>query len=166
MQKMRLRGAVALAALALGACGQNHQAQVARGKYLVTVMGCSDCHTPGGFTPKPDMSRYLGGSDIEFEMTGIGVFTPPNLTPDKATGLGNWTEDQIVTAITTGVIPSGRILAPAMPWQDFAHLSKDDARDIAAYLETLQPVSHAIPPPGAPKPAAPGVLFTVAQRPA
>ena len=165
MQKIRWLSAVALAALALSGC-VDRQAQIARGKYLVSVIGCADCHTPGGSTGKPDLSRFMGGGDAQIEVTGIGVFTPPNLTPDKATGLGKWSEDQIVTAMTTGVIPDGRILSPAMPWQDFAHLTKDDAHAIAAYLKSLQPVSRATPPPGAPKPAAPGVLFTESQRPA
>lgn len=48
-------------------------AQVARGKYLVSVIGCTDCHTPGGLTPKPDMARYLGGSDIAFSVPGMGA---------------------------------------------------------------------------------------------
>jgi mono/diheme cytochrome c family protein len=151
--------------LAAASCGPDRSAQIARGRYLVSVIGCSDCHTPGAFSPKPDMSRYLAGSDVAFSMTGVGVFTPPNLTPDKATGLGGWSEKQIVTAITTGVIPSGRILAPIMPWSDFAHLSPQDAAAIAAYLKSLPPIPSATPAPGAPQPNPAGVVFTVAKRP-
>src|SRR6185437_6902396 len=132
--------------------------QVERGKYLVAVTGCSDCHTPGGFTSKPDMSRFLGGSDADFNLAGLGVFTPPNLTPDKATGLGDWTEAQIVTAITTGVRPDGRVLAPAMPWPDFAHLSKSDAAAIAAYLKSIPAVSHRTPAPRGPQPCVGGAI--------
>ena len=66
--------------------------EIARGKYLVTVGSCTDCHTPGSFFGKPDMSKYLGGSDVGFAIPHLGVFVGPNLTPDKATGLGNWTD--------------------------------------------------------------------------
>src|SRR5579863_7723486 len=60
--------------------------QVDRGKYLVTIGGCSDCHTPGSFLGHPDMSRYLGGSDVGFGIPGVGVAVGRNLTPDKETG--------------------------------------------------------------------------------
>jgi mono/diheme cytochrome c family protein len=78
-------------------------------------LGCGDCHTPGYFLGKPDMARNLGGSDVGFAIPGLGVFVPPNLTPDKETGLGNRTAKQIVTAVTTGKTPDGRMLAPIMP---------------------------------------------------
>lgn len=149
----------------LAACAPQAPSQVERGKYLVSVIGCSDCHTPGGMTPKPDMARFLGGSDTDFQLTGLGVFTPPNLTPDKATGLGGWTSAQIVTAITTGARPDGRVLAPAMPWADFASLSKSDAEAIAAYLQSLPPVSHKVPAPRGPKPCIDGALQCLVQRP-
>src|SRR6188472_2207159 len=80
-------------------------AQVDRGKYLVTLAGCMDCHTPGYFFGKPDMARFLGGSEVGFEIPGLGVFHGPNLTPDKETGLGNWTTDQIIKAMQQGVRP-------------------------------------------------------------
>jgi hypothetical protein len=96
------------------------------------------------------MTRYLGGSDVGFALPGAGVFVGPNLTPDKGTGLGAWTEQQIVTAFTTGVRPDGRILAPIMPWRDLAHLSKADALAIAAYLKTLPPFSHQVAGPFGP----------------
>jgi mono/diheme cytochrome c family protein len=84
------------------------QSQVERGKYLVTLGSCTDCHTPGYFFGKPDMARYLGGSEVGFEIPGLGVFHGPNLTPDSETGLGNWTISQIVTAVQTGKRPDGR----------------------------------------------------------
>ena len=74
------------------------QSQVERGKYLVTLGSCTDCHTPGYFFGKPDLARYLGGSEVGFEIPGLGVFHGPNLTPGSETGLGNWTIAQIVTA--------------------------------------------------------------------
>ena len=95
------------------------QAQAERGKYLVAIAGCNDCHTPGYFFGKPDMNRYLGGSEVGFEIPGLGVFHGPNLTPDPETGLGNWSVGQIVTALQTGKRPDGRELAPIMPWRAF-----------------------------------------------
>jgi len=123
---------------------------VERGKYLVTFGGCNDCHTPGYFFGKPDMNRYLGGSDVGFAIPGLGVFVGPNLTPDKQTGLGNWTRQQIVTAFTTGKLPSGRILAPVMPWRAYSQLSEEDAQAIAVYLQSLKPVDHQVPGPFGP----------------
>lgn len=120
---------------------------VARGKYLVTVISCGDCHTPGHLLGKPDLARALSGSDVGFEIPGLGVFHGSNLTPDKETGIGNWTEEQIVTAIRTGKRPDGRMLAPAMPWMSFAALSDEDARAIAVYLKSLPPVANKVAGP-------------------
>ncbi len=152
----RLRGygiAAAGIGLALGLAAGSAAAadsQVQRGKYLVTFGSCTDCHTPGSFFGKPDMKRFLGGSDVGFAIPGLGVFVAPNLTPDKQTGLGNWTEQQIVTAFTTGKTPDGRILAPIMPWHAYANLTKSDALAIAAYLKSLPPVSHQVGGPYGP----------------
>jgi mono/diheme cytochrome c family protein len=121
--------------------------QIARGKYLVTFGGCNDCHTPGYFFGKPDMSRFLGGSDVGFEIPGEGVFVGPNITPDKKTGIGSWSREQIVKAITGGERPDGRILAPIMPWHAFATFTADDAMAIAVFLQSLKPVSSQTPGP-------------------
>jgi mono/diheme cytochrome c family protein len=120
---------------------------VARGKYLVSVAGCNDCHTPGYFFGKPDSSRYLGGSEVGFEIPGLGIFHGPNLTPDKETGLGSWSNDQIVTALTTGKRPDGRELAGVMPWRAFANFTRDDLNSIVAYLRTLPPVHNKVAGP-------------------
>ena len=124
--------------------------QVERGKYLVTLAGCNDCHTSGALHGPPDVQKVLGGSDVGFAVPGQGVFVGRNLTPDRETGLGNWTTEQIVTAFTKGVRPDGRVLAPAMPWMSFSHLTTDDALAIAAYLKSLPAVSHAVPGPFGP----------------
>jgi mono/diheme cytochrome c family protein len=122
-----------------------------RGKYLVNLGGCLDCHTPGYFLGKPDMARYLGGSEVGFEIPELGVFYAPNLTPDKETGLGAWTDAQIATALTTGARPDGRMLAPIMPWRAFADLTKEDVNAIIAFLRTLPPVKNKVPGPFGPK---------------
>lgn len=131
-----------------------------RGQYLVTIMGCTDCHTPGHFLGKPDMARFLGGSDVGFEIPGLGIFHGPNLTPDP-TGLGSWTEDQIATAIRSGVRPDGRQLSPAMPWMGYAALTDEDALAIAAYLKTLPPVANEVPGPFAPGEPSGGFVMKV-----
>jgi mono/diheme cytochrome c family protein len=150
-----IRSAVCLgfaAALFFIAGGQANadDKQVARGKYLATVGGCTDCHTPGHFLGKEDATRYLGGSDVGFEIPGLGVFVGPNLTPDKATGLGNWSAKQIVTALKTGNRPDGRQLVPIMPYMNLSVLTNSDAYAIAAFLKSLPPVSHKVAGPFGP----------------
>ena len=138
--------AIAAAYAAMQAIGAE-SAQLERGKYLVQLAGCTDCHTPGHLLGKPDMSRFLGGSDVGFQVPDLGVFVGPNLTPDNETGLGGWTKDQIRTAIQTGVRPDGRILVPIMPWRAYASLTKSDAAAIVDYLKTLPPVHHEVAGP-------------------
>ena len=133
---------------AMSVTGVNaQQSQIARGKYLVDIAGCNDCHTPGYFFGKPDMSRFLGGSEVGFEIPGLGVFHGPNLTPDNETGLGKWSEAEIVKAVQTGVRPDGRELVPVMPWRAFANLTKEDATAIAVYLKSLPAVKNRVPGP-------------------
>jgi len=139
----------ALAAVSLNLAHAD-DAQVARGKYLVTIASCNDCHTPGYFFGKPDMARFLGGSEVGFEIPGLGVFAGPNLTPDKETGLGGWTDEQVATALTTGVRPDGRQLAPIMPWRAFASLTKADAAAIVTFLRSLPPVKNKVAGPFGP----------------
>jgi mono/diheme cytochrome c family protein len=141
---------LATAAFMAASGGVAAQDQVARGRYLVNLGLCTDCHTPGHFFGKPDEKRFLGGSEVGFEIPGLGVFHGPNLTPDKETGLGNWSTTQIMTAFQTGVRPDGRVLAPIMPWKAFGQLSKADAAAIAAYLKSLPPVKNKVPGPFGP----------------
>lgn len=152
---MRLFPALAATAALLAAVGSAHaQDRLARGKYLAAVMDCGGCHMPGAFTGKPDASRFLAGESIGFEIPGLGIFYPPNLTPDRDSGLGKWSEADIVKAVRTGVRPDGRELAPAMPWRAYAALSDGDARALAAYLKSLKPVANKVPEPvGAGQPA-------------
>ena len=134
---------------------------IKRGEYLVTFGGCNDCHTPGHFFGRPDLSRFLGGSDVGFEIPGQGVFFGPNLTPDKQTGLGNWSPDEIVTAMQTGVRPDGRELAPIMPWHAFAKLTPDDANAIVAFIRSLKPVSNQVPGPFRPGEKVSSFMFRI-----
>ena len=133
------------------------ETQVERGQYLAHIMDCGGCHHTGAFTPQPNLETPLAGSQIGFEIPGLGVFYPANLTPDQETGLGKWSDAEIITAFTTGVRPDGRQLSPAMPWTSYAHINADDASALVAYLRSLQPVKHKVPGPFAAsdKPAAP-----------
>jgi mono/diheme cytochrome c family protein len=145
-----------LLAAAFAGDAKADQSQIERGRYLTQIAGCSDCHTPGHFLGKPDMARFLGGSDVGFEVPGVGIVYGPNLTPDGETGLGTWTAEQIVDAIRTGMTPEGRGLVPVMPWPNLSALTDEDAYAIAAYLQALDPVSNNVPgpvPEGEPAPS-------------
>lgn len=131
--------------------GPASEASVARGKYLVSIMACNDCHTPGTFYGAPDAERFLSGSEMGW-VGPWGVVYAANLTPEPETGLGKWTAEQIAKAIRTGNRPDGRQLAVVMPWLNFSNLTDDDAMAIANYLKSLKPVAHAVP-----KPLEPGV---------
>ena len=139
--------------------------QVERGKYLVNLALCTDCHTPGYFFGKPDMARFLGGSEVGFHIPDLGVFHGPNLTPDNETGLGRWSTEQIITAFTTGVRPDGRILASIMPWHAFSQLTREDAHSIAAFLKSLPPVSNKVPGPFGPSETPTSFVFKVVAPP-
>jgi mono/diheme cytochrome c family protein len=138
------------AAIVFAGAAHAAEPQVERGKYLVQIGGCTDCHTPGHFFGHPDMARYLAGSEVGFAVPGMGVFVGPNLTPDKETGLGAWTSEEIATALATGVRPDGRILAPIMPWHALAHLTKPDVLALIAYLRSLPAVKYKVPGPFGP----------------
>jgi mono/diheme cytochrome c family protein len=145
---MGLKSLVTLAALGFFcSVAAFAETPVERGKYLVTIAGCSDCHTPGNFLGHPDFKRFLGGSDVGFGIPNAGVFVGPNLTPDMDTGIGKWSVDDIVVAITRGKTPEGRSLSPIMPWPAFSQLSRSDAEAIAAYLKSLPPIVNKIPGP-------------------
>jgi len=155
-------GAAALLLLAGPAAAES---LVERGQYLANIMDCGGCHNTGAFTPAPNLETPLAGSAIGFQIPGMGTFYPPNLTPDAATGLGKWSDDEIIAAITTGMRPDGRQLAPAMPWMSYGHINADDAQALVAYLRALKPVEHKVPGPfpAAAKPDAPFMAVTVAQ---
>jgi mono/diheme cytochrome c family protein len=123
------------------------EAQVVRGKYLVELASCGHCHTPGHFLGKLDTTRLLAGSDVGLQGPMGEVVVGRNLTPDNDTGLGRWTVAEIVTAITSGVRPDGRVLSPLMPWPEFHSLRAADATAIALYLKSLPPVRNQVPGP-------------------
>ena len=167
-----------LAALGTAACTAPKAASQAtraeRGKYLVTIGGCNDCHTPlkmGPKGPEPDMARMLSGHPESFEIsagttpesekwmvtmaaTGTafsgpwGVSFAANLTPDQNTGLGIWTEDMFIGAIRTGKhMGVSRDILPPMPWPMYRNATDEDLKSIFAFLRSIRPIHNRVPTP-------------------
>jgi len=117
-----------------------------RGRYIVLTRDCTGCHTTqDGRGPKADM--YLGGG-LTFITNSHGAVTTRNLTPDKATGLGTRTDDEIKAVLRAGVFHTGRPIAPLnMPWAAYSNLTDEDIHAVITYLRHLKPVKHAVPDP-------------------
>lgn len=152
---------------------------VARGRYIVTVSGCNDCHTPwhmGPNGPEPDMSRMLSGHPENAEMPTPpapvgpwvvaaaatntawsgpwGVSYTANLTPDPETGLGRWTQRNFTETIRTGRhLGRGRAILPPMPIPMYRNFTDADLEAIYAYLQSIPPVRNRVPEPLPPVPA-------------
>jgi len=168
-------GALALASGAGAGTGKpaSGKGHVERGRYLVTIMGCNDCHTPwhvGAKGPEPDMARMLSGHPQDFKvdapvalqgpwMAAVaptmtawsgpwGVSFTANLTPDAETGLGKWTAETFIATIRNGKHEGqGRDLLPPMPWPQIRNASDDDLRAIFAYLQSIPAVHNKVPQP-------------------
>lgn len=184
MEKIAIGAALALGLVGAAACTHTSargtaSPDIERGRYLVESIGCTDCHTPkkmGPNGPEPDRSRLLSGhpqddvalppaplqgpwmAAVSADMTAWagpwGVSYTSNLTPDRNTGIGIWTERMFIDAIRTGRhMGVSRPILPPMPWQAFRALSDDDLKSIFAYLTSLPPVSNHVPDP-LPPPAA------------
>lgn len=126
--------------------------QVLRGRYLVTaVASCADCH--GGHSPADPawLAGYNPKSNPEGEFqVGPATVYAKNITPDKATGIGDWTPQQIFTVLKTGHDDQGEILCPPMPWPNFRNLTDADRWAIVAYVTHVKPVSNQVPDPVGP----------------
>ena len=110
---------------------------IERGRYLATVGDCIACHTkPGG---KP----FAGGLAIE---TPFGTIVSPNITPDRETGIGRWSDDEFVRAMQVGIGRNGKHLYPALPYPSFTKVSRNDILSIKTYLGTLDPEINAVEP--------------------
>jgi len=160
---------------------------VARGGYIVSYSGCNDCHTPWVFNkefgmPIPDMTRMLsghpagtpdsatkinpktdlaliGGTFTQFTLP-FGIVYSANLTPDKETGLGNWTEEMFVKALRTGMHmgAAGRPILPPMPWPEFRNMTDDDLKAVFAFLKTIPAIHNPVSDPKVPPPVLDGML--------
>jgi mono/diheme cytochrome c family protein len=116
---------------------------LARGAYLVnTIAGCGNCHTPKDSSGRAIAGKELSGG-LEFDIPPAHVVTP-NITPDRETGIGEWSEAQIVTALRDGKRPDGTIIGPPMPLEFYREISDRDAAAIATYLHTMRPIRHAV----------------------
>jgi len=151
---------------------------LARGKYLVTVSGCNDCHTPLKMTPegpKPDMDRMLSGHPEQLEMPVApaltagpwlvtvaatntawagpwGVSFTANLTPDRETGLGKWNVRTFTDTIRTGRhLGRGREILPPMPIPMYKNFTDSDLAAIFGYLQSVPAVKNKVPEPRPPK---------------
>ena len=151
-------------------------AQIKRGRYLVTIGGCGDCHSPKVMTaqgPMEDESRLLSGHPADEPVPAMpeGVLGPgkwaaacsgsftawvgpwgisfaSNLSPDKTTGLGNWTDQQFIDAMRTGKHRGfGRQILPPMPWFNVGKLPDEDIKAILAYFKSLPPIKNKVPDP-------------------
>jgi mono/diheme cytochrome c family protein len=147
--------------------------KVARGKYIVSTAGCHDCHTPwkmGPKGPEPDMTRALSGHPQDFKlppapapqgpwiMTAAatntawagpwGVSFTANLTPDRETGLGKWTQRNFTETIRTGRhMGRGREVLPPMPIQVYRNLTDEDLEAVFSYLQSIPAISNRVPEP-------------------
>jgi mono/diheme cytochrome c family protein len=115
-------------------------ALLARGEYLTRAADCAACHTAAS-TPEnslypPNGKQFAGG--VPFKLP-FGTIYSTNITPDRETGIGSWSDDDFVRALHRGIAPGGRYLYPAFPYTSFTAMSRDDALAIKAYLFSLPP---------------------------
>jgi mono/diheme cytochrome c family protein len=158
----------------------SHADMVIHGKYLVTTIGCNDCHSPKLMTPQgpvPDSTKILSGHpasqsslpidknvlkpgnwilfspDLTMTVGPWGISYSANLTPDTVTGLGAWNQDVFIKTLRTGRHlgqDGGRAILPPMPWEEFSQLTDDDLKSIFTYLQSLPAISNKVPAPVSP----------------
>jgi cbb3-type cytochrome c oxidase subunit III len=123
---------------------------VKRGRYLVDTHLCAICHSPMDEDGRIMDGMQLAGGQL-MRIVPFGDYPTGNLTSDKDTGLGNWTDDQIKQAITRGMLKDGTRLPPyPMDWPAFSAMTPDDLNAMVAYLRTVPPVSNRVPRPSRP----------------
>lgn len=137
---------VCLAALAGTSAGRAQDAgfsDIDSGRYLARAGDCVACHTVDGGKP------FAGNRPIP---TPFGTLYSANITPDRETGIGGWSDAEFERAMTHGIAPGGKRLYPAFPYPFFTKVTRDDIRDIKAWLDTLEPVRQEVDPPELPWP--------------
>ena len=125
-------------ALAGARAAEPSEETIARGQALVVAGDCISCHTTDPAKP------FAGGKRID---TPFGAIYSPNITPDRDTGIGAWSEQDFYRALRSGVAPDGSRYYPAFPYPNFSKLTREDILAIRAYLATLAPVQNKAPPP-------------------
>jgi hypothetical protein len=118
-----------------------------RGRYLVTLGSCTDCHaTPGPQGPQLK-EMYLAGG-MKAVRRSEGTFISMNLTPDAETGLGKWSDDDIKRVLRNGLAPDGRAIpGHSMPWPIYSNWTEEDRHAVVTYLRHTKPIAHRIPAP-------------------
>ncbi len=122
--------------------------RIARGEYLFRLADCDGCHSERDFGRfgGPVISTGRGKGVIFPPELGLpGRVVAPNITPDRETGIGSWTDGEKVRAIREGIGRDGRPLFPMMPYESYRHMSDEDVWSLVAYLDTLKPVKNALP---------------------
>jgi cytochrome c553 len=122
---------------------------VAKGEYLTTIGACAECHSLTKKGPrKRDDPQYLAGSEGPMTDPGFGKVWAANLTPDKETGIGKYFPEQIKQAIRTGTRLDGKRMAPPMSIMipHYSGIAEDDLDAIVAYLKSVKPAKHEVPP--------------------
>lgn len=116
-----------------------------RGEYLVHLLSCALCHSPADTERRTTPGMYLAGG-LRFQLSPFGMYPAGNLTSDKETGLGSWTDEEIKRVLTKGTLRDGTRLLPfPMDWPAFSTLPASDIDAIVAYLRTVPPVRNAVP---------------------
>lgn len=134
--------AAALLACAVASAPTAAETPLERGTYLMqSIVACGNCHTPKGPDGELPGMELAGGFLIEMEPFTV---YPPNITPDKETGIGNWTDAQLIAAIREGRRPDGSIIGPPMPIEFYRKMSDEDVTAIVAYLRAVKPVSNRV----------------------
>ena len=133
-----LESAMFLCILAIAALPASAETPLERGTSLMSsIVACGNCHTPQ--TPDgPEPGKELAGQLVVDDETMTAH--APNITQDTETGIGAWTDDQIVTAIRDGLRPDGSLIGPPMPFNQYRRMSDGDVRAIVAYLRTVKPI--------------------------
>ena len=120
-----------------------HEIDIANGEKFYNIGGCYSCHlAPKDFSAAA-AALPVGGAPLK---TPIGIFYPPNLTPDPETGLGKWSDVDFVNAMQKGIGHDGAHLIPAFPYTSYAHMKVTDVLDIKGYLASLPPVQNPAKP--------------------
>jgi mono/diheme cytochrome c family protein len=138
-----VRALVIISASLLSLAGPGHcETALEHGRYLVEVIAaCGNCHTPKGPNGALPNKKFAGGDVIRHhDFTAV----VPNITPDRETGIGKWTDEEVVLAIREGRRPDGSLIGPAMPFRSYRDLSDDDVRAVVAYLRAVPAVHNPI----------------------
>ncbi len=146
-----------------------HRFRVERGKYLVELLACGSCHTDGALEGVPNFNRSLAGSGVGIAYSNPlgterpGVVYPPNITPDKETGIGLWSDLEIERAVRIGLGRHADRRIAVMPWQGYTKMTDEDVTAIVSYLRSIDPVEYQVPDEVAPgqKATSPFVYFGV-----